>query len=91
MTNAVVVTSDEQINVVEQADVNVEDKNSDTPLHLACYGGHISIVGLLLQKGASVHAQGEYSGTPLRSACAGGHINIVELLLRQGADVNARG
>ncbi|KIK81666.1 hypothetical protein PAXRUDRAFT_101449, partial [Paxillus rubicundulus Ve08.2h10] len=91
MANMAIGMPGEQIDVVEKADVNVMDKNFNTPLHLACYDGHISIVELLLQKGAIVHAQGEYSGTPLRSACDGGHIDIVELLLRNGADANAQG
>ncbi|KAF8838113.1 hypothetical protein BDN67DRAFT_124834, partial [Paxillus ammoniavirescens] len=89
--NPASVGSDEQLHIVELADVNAQGEHSDTPLRSACYQGHIKIVELLLEKGADVNAQGKHSDTPLRSACYQGHMEIVQLLLEKGADMNAQG
>jgi ankyrin repeat protein len=83
------------LNIVELlvqkgADLNVQDHNSRTPLHLACSGGHLNIVELLVQKGADLNVQDSYSRTPLHLACSGGHLNIVELLVQKGADLNVQ-
>ncbi|KIJ06606.1 hypothetical protein PAXINDRAFT_91740 [Paxillus involutus ATCC 200175] len=61
--------------------INPDDQSLGTPLHSACLGGHISIVELLVQKGADVNMQGSNSCTPIHLACSGGHVSIVKLLL----------
>lgn len=38
------------------ADVNAEDSIGNTPMHLACISGRISMVGVLLRAGATVSA-----------------------------------
>jgi ankyrin repeat protein len=57
---------------------------------LACSGGHLNIVELLVQKGADLNVQDQDSRTPLHLACDGGHLNIVELLVQKGADLNVQ-
>ncbi|KIJ10400.1 hypothetical protein PAXINDRAFT_40640, partial [Paxillus involutus ATCC 200175] len=59
-----------------------------TPLHSACFRGHMNIIKLLLEQGADVNALGKCCGTPLHAACSGGDIDIVDLLLQKGADMH---
>ncbi len=47
------------------AEVNVTDKNMWTPLHCAASQGHLSIVELLVDKGANVMAQTRELATTL--------------------------
>jgi ankyrin repeat protein len=70
------------------ADVNAD--NGQTPLCLASWKGHESIVSLLLEEGADVNAKSSYGWTPLLVACQNGHDSIVSLLLEKGADVNVK-
>ena len=57
-----------------------------TPLHKACYGGHLEIVTLLLDRGSTAidreSARGE---TPLFISCREGHLEIARLLLDRGS------
>lgn len=49
------------------------DSGGDTPLHLACYGGHIKIVRLLVAAKADVHLQNTTGFSPLDLAIARKH------------------
>ena len=63
-----------------------------TVLGLASFFGHLSLVKLLLDKGAdpNIPSNNPFKVTPLHSACAISSIPIAELLLEHGADVNAK-
>jgi len=54
--------------------------------HIAAYKGYESVVGVLLDEGASIDAADKDSQTPLHVASRNGHESIVRLLLDQGAD-----
>jgi ankyrin repeat protein len=60
------------------------------PLHLAAGAGHIDVVRLLLEKGASKNPGDETGETPLHHASKAGHIKVVSVLLEKGANVNAQ-
>ncbi|CEO59719.1 hypothetical protein PMG11_04384 [Penicillium brasilianum] len=64
---------------------------ADMALTLAAGGGHMTIVQLLLTKGADINAENLWGGTVLIEAAEGGHEAIVQLLIAKGADVNATG
>ena len=84
--------------------VDAVDREGDTPLHLACYQGHIEIVKILLDPGhASVDSRNltrctvtgkkpHGNATPLHTAARSsqqGAVDCLRLLLSAGASINA--
>ncbi|EDQ88308.1 uncharacterized protein MONBRDRAFT_26336 [Monosiga brevicollis MX1] len=61
-----------------------------TPLHRACYYGHVKVVEILLKHGVYVEAKDNDSQTPLHYACTYGHDKVVEMLLKHGVYVEAK-
>jgi ankyrin repeat protein len=61
-----------------------------TCLHVAAQRGHIKLVELLLQAGATVDARNEARRTPLHHAAHGGALEVARILVARGADVMAR-
>ena len=57
--------------------------------HWAARKGHVDILQLLLNHGASVNAVDSFGYTPLHAAARQGHVDILQLLLNHGASVNA--
>ncbi|ELU05798.1 hypothetical protein CAPTEDRAFT_38826, partial [Capitella teleta] len=67
-------------------DINIGDKEWESPLHLACFHRYERLVKLLLAFGASVNARDVYRQTPLHVASATGDICIAEWLLKYESD-----
>ena len=67
---------------------NETDYDYLTPLHIACFAGHLSVAQLLISQGAQVNARSIDGGTPLCAACSIGNQELVELLITNGASVN---
>ena len=63
-----------------------------TALGLASFFGHLSLVKLLLEKGANpnIAANNQFKVAPIHSVCAISAFDIAELLIEHGADVNAK-
>ena len=61
-----------------------------TALHLASYEGHLIVVYLLLNYGATVMVVDRKGNTPLHDAASGGHAIVMHRLLRHGADLTFR-
>ena len=61
------------------------DLEGRTPLHIAAWQGHTSMVELLLRYGADVNAVDREQRTPLQSSAWQGHESVVWLLLKAGA------
>ena len=72
-------------------DVETRNKENISLLQIAADNGHLSIIMILLNKGADVNAQGGGYGNALQAASFNGHEKIVQFLLNKGADVNAQG
>ncbi|KAJ3523176.1 hypothetical protein NM208_g12552 [Fusarium decemcellulare] len=58
-----------------------------TPLHHACFFGHLSVAELLLSRGANVHAETTANWTALHVAAWTGREDCVRLLIEHGADL----
>jgi hypothetical protein len=58
------------------------------PLVIAARHGHLSLVMLLIERGADI--SGNYGSTPLHHASQEGHEEVVALLLKKGALANLR-
>jgi ankyrin repeat protein len=71
------------------ANVNAENDNKQTPLHLAAYHGHTEAAKLILDAGADVDAEDKYKWTPLHMAASRGRTEVARLLLDRGAQVDA--
>ncbi len=71
-----------------KANVNIQDKDGWTPLHLIAYRNHARMLPLLLEHGADVQAKTYDGQTALHIAVAQSNLNIATLLLEAGAHVN---
>lgn len=63
----------------------------ETPLHIASRAGHLEIVKLLIENGASLNIKEANGDTPLHNAINGKHLEIVQLLIEKGSNVNEKG
>ena len=62
-------------------DVNIQDNSGKTPLHWACYHGHLDIVKSLLKNPSiDVNIQDNDGRNPLNLACIRNHLRIAEFL-----------
>ena len=53
----------------------------------ACYYGHLTLVELLRERGATWLARDKAGLCPLHWAVDGGHIDVVQYILNDGMDV----
>jgi len=65
-------------------DVDAQDNDHTTPLHVASFYGSLKVARLLLQHSANVHVQNKKGETPFQVAMARGHQGIMELLSELG-------
>ncbi|XP_008302268.1 protein phosphatase 1 regulatory subunit 16A [Stegastes partitus] len=72
------------------ADINAQDNNGATLLHIASANGYVSVAELLLENRAQVEVKDADGWTPLHAASCWGQIQIVELLVAHGASLNAK-
>eukprot|EP01102_Stenamoeba_stenopodia_P008171 TRINITY_DN2329_c0_g1_i1.p1 TRINITY_DN2329_c0_g1~~TRINITY_DN2329_c0_g1_i1.p1 ORF type:complete len:1416 (-),score=301.38 TRINITY_DN2329_c0_g1_i1:218-4465(-) len=65
--------------------------DSNTPIHLACYFGHVECIKLLLEKDADlINCRNGAGMTPLHTAAKVGKEECLAILIEKGADVNVR-
>lgn len=70
-----------------RADVNATDNFMWTPLHHACYNGHLDIAELMVKAGGAIDAPAIGNATPLMRAVEICRLDIVHFLIDAGADV----
>ena len=86
----------EIVNEVLDFGVDVDFVSNDkgqyhgAPLSIACKLGLVEIVGVLVERGASVHVVDKDQYTPLHHACEEGHLECARLVLQRGASIRAR-
>ncbi|ERF68305.1 hypothetical protein EPUS_02761 [Endocarpon pusillum Z07020] len=76
-----------------EVDINYQDQQGETALHVAARYGHDTCAQLLLegsglQKANTELAEYTYAWTPLFIASVDGNLGVVELLIEAGADVD---
>ncbi len=69
---------------------SLDPERALTPLHMAAFNGHTSVVKLLLEHGALVDAKDNEGKTPLLHACTGPFPETVEVLIAANADINVK-
>ncbi|XP_046336894.2 ankyrin-3-like isoform X2 [Haliotis rufescens] len=72
-----------------EADLTLTDDNNNNLLHLACHGGNVSIVQLLLPK-FDINSRGNNGWTPVMCAAASGVEGVFHLLVSRGANLTLR-
>ncbi|XP_033841914.1 protein phosphatase 1 regulatory subunit 16A [Periophthalmus magnuspinnatus] len=72
------------------ADLNAQDENGTTLLHIAAANGYVSVAELLLEQKGQLEAKDTDGWTPLHAASCWGQIQMVELLVGNGADLNTK-
>eukprot|EP00811_Abedinium_folium_P008125 NODE_17503_length_939_cov_3.427340.p1 GENE.NODE_17503_length_939_cov_3.427340~~NODE_17503_length_939_cov_3.427340.p1 ORF type:complete len:230 (-),score=59.91 NODE_17503_length_939_cov_3.427340:250-879(-) len=77
------------VNAQVDVDVRVREKGNNTPLNLACRGGHIEIMKFLFDKRADPNSRNDFAETPLMCAANRARGNVCRMLLERGADVHA--
>ena len=73
--------------ILQGANIECQDSNKFTPLHIASYQGYFEIVNYLLSKGANIECQAIDKYTPLHFAARVDQRNIVEYLASYGAKI----
>jgi len=69
-------------------EVNQINELSETPLLLACKGGHLNVVEFLVESGADVdQAETENGVRPIHVAAEKGYFDIVKFLVKSGVSV----
>ncbi|GMH68472.1 hypothetical protein TrST_g4380 [Triparma strigata] len=66
------------------------DSTCRTPLHFACVYGLVSLVDVLVKRGADVNAEDVMGSTPMHYAYAFGRLEAVEALVKYEADEGIR-
>ena len=66
--------------------LNIRDKEGDTPLHNAVAFGHFEIVEILVKNGANIYVRNFKNEEPLDTAITKGHYTISKYLLENGTD-----
>ncbi|MEO1051215.1 MAG: ankyrin repeat domain-containing protein [Bacteroidota bacterium] len=83
---------DRVFELVEQDPALLDTISADgfQPLGLACFFGHLKVVGYLVRKGASINSpsQNAMAVAPLHSAVSSQSEEVVALLLKHGANAN---
>ena len=81
-------------NVIKKYDniinVNLENKQKETPLFLAVNKNDINIVKELVCKGADIKKRNKGDMSPLMICCKNNFQSIAEFLIKKGADVNEK-
>lgn len=76
--------------IAKGTDVNIKDREGNTPIMPAAGWNRVEVIKALLSKGASINAKNRYSDTALMRASKYGHVEAVQALLAAGALINEK-
>lgn len=80
---------DVQQAIEQGAQVDWQDEQGRTALHMASANGHTQTVIYLLKAGAEAAPANKEGNTPLHFACLNGHVQVVQELTQRGASPSA--
>jgi len=69
-------------------DVNIKDKDGNTPLHIAAMHNYDDVAVILIQNGADINAKDNYGETPLFTAIRFASPDVASLLISNKADID---
>lgn len=61
----------------------------NTPLHVCCQNGNLTLIKLLVSKGAEINLENQFGNTPVHAACLKGDLACVSFLLDNGSTVDS--
>nr|prf alpha latrotoxin [Latrodectus tredecimguttatus] len=67
--------------------VDIEDKNSDTPLNLAAQNSHIDVIKYFIDQGADINTRNKKGLAPLLAFSKKGNLDMVKYLFDKNANV----
>lgn len=70
--------------------INTQDENGFSALHVATQEKHIEMVSYLLQNGANVNIQDKFGNTPLMRTDRATPTELLRILLENGTDVDMK-
>ena len=73
-----------------EVEMDINDDNGNTALHIACYCGHMDLVKEMHRNGAKLNAKNNQGQTPLFVAVISSQSELAIWLANIGADVNIR-
>uniref|UniRef100_A0A8D0KSA2 Uncharacterized protein n=1 Tax=Strix occidentalis caurina TaxID=311401 RepID=A0A8D0KSA2_STROC len=73
---------------LKRVDIDRQDKEKRTPLHLACANGHADVVRFLVQENCRLNLVDNFKRSPLMTAVQCQQEECVAILLEHGADPN---
>lgn len=71
------------------AEVDAQDADDGTPLHNACFNGHLECVRILLVNQANLNCADSKGASPLHLSVLNGHKEVAALLIQTGSQVDA--
>ncbi|XP_061076542.1 protein phosphatase 1 regulatory inhibitor subunit 16B-like [Conger conger] len=81
---------DIQALIQDNEDVNLQDSQGATLLHIAAANGYVQAAELLLEGGARMDQRDTDGWQPLHAAACWGQMHVAELLVSHGASLNSK-
>src|SRR4051794_26109899 len=80
-----------QLSLTNGADLDMQNRWGETPLHATCSKGQLETTRFLLDQGASVNTSNWVGETALHKAVRSGDnsLKLCQLLVERGADISA--
>jgi ankyrin repeat protein len=72
------------------AEIEAQDADDDTPLHIAVSRNNIEMAKFLLNRRANINAKGHDANTALHMAASENNTDMVTMLLERGAETDAK-
>ena len=72
------------------ATIDARNREQQTPLHYACFFGHLEVAMALIDNGAAIDARDDDGNTPLHLAINHNRVHVAIALIERGAQINIK-